>query len=370
MKLKFLDILMEQDEKSEKIDTFRALRMYARGKISAYELQGFIPELKRIEKSSSNIRGEDKLILEFDGSEDNFFDMFNLSDDDEWLAKAVESGYYEHQDSSSEHSNWEDGYTQLDGLDKENLEKLDIISKKLVGKPFKNLERGEKSMREFLEKMETMFQRQYNNIVDYFNFESNNQVRDALSEVINRDINSIVGKYGFSLVSGYEIFKTTVVNLINLYANSRKQRHDLKSLLKDITQLDDHGMGSWGDDTYYYADDSKMDWESINRNVGWELDKILDKLEEEGGLNEFVGFYDRVTSKFSPERWYRVPKNPALTFKIEDFDSEKMKVNVMIFNDLSNRKIRYSFTEEGLTNFLVQHELFPILKNENFYRSL
>lgn len=367
--LKLLELLNEDFRNPDKVDAFRALRLYAKGKIDQYELESYIPEITRVQKSPGNIRGKDEIIIELN-SDSDFFDIFGFSDDDAWIANSIDSGYYEFQDYSSFEENWREGYTELEDLDKENLDKLNSISKKLVLRPFNELERGGESMQMFLEKLKTLFPRQYENIIDYILSQSNQQIREAASDAITKDINKALQEIGFTMVSPYWKIKTTVANLIMLYASSRKMRSDLTSLLKDMEKYVGENYGGWSDDMYSYQNYREMDWDSINRNVGWELDKILDLVEEDVKLNEFVDFYDRITSKFLPGTWYQIPKNRGYRFKIDEFDPQEMKVKVLLNKVGDFRSIPYKFTEEALYNFLVQYELFPILNNENFYRSL
>jgi hypothetical protein len=123
-----------------------------------------------------------------------------------------------------------------------------------------------------------------------------------------------------------------------------------------------HRLGGWADDQYSFQDDKYFDSEGFNNYAENKLDEIIESLEEEmeqGGLSvgKFLTFKNNITSKFKPDRWYKLPKDPNINFKIDGFDREDMRVIVLITHPTKGTK-KLKLTEENFYNLLYHLELF------------
>ena len=58
-------------------------------------------------------------------------------------------------------------------------------------------------------------------------------------------------------------------------------------------------------------------------------------------------------------RWYRLPKDADIKFKVFGFDRENMKVDVQITANFKGSK-SFSLSEQGFQNLLYQPELFDL----------
>jgi hypothetical protein len=117
-------------------DTFRALRDFAKGKISKYELEDSDPSITDVRVDGSNL-GQSKIELTFPG-DDRILGMVGLSDDDIWFSKVVNSYYsdYEFMDWYSAKDDFLQGYSVYSELDEENIGKLRTISNFIYHKKF------------------------------------------------------------------------------------------------------------------------------------------------------------------------------------------------------------------------------------------
>ena len=88
-------------------------------------------------------------------------------------------------------------------------------------------------------------------------------------------------KIGFEIKNPYHEIKTTAANLIMWSSRLDLYNVDLISLFNQIVEFEGtHGIGGWQENSYDFQDDKNFDSESFNRQVGRELDSILEKLED------------------------------------------------------------------------------------------
>ena len=69
-------------------DSFFALRNFAKGKISAWDLEEADPLIKRIRVDRNNL-GQSKVDLNFE-DEEKFLKSLDLSDDDIWFIRVID----------------------------------------------------------------------------------------------------------------------------------------------------------------------------------------------------------------------------------------------------------------------------------------
>jgi hypothetical protein len=118
-------------------------------------------------------------------------------------------------------------------------------------------------------------------------------------------------------------------------------------------------MGGWYEDVYNYEGD--FDTASFNDEVERQLDSILEKMEDRdfGNLTEYLDMVSRINKKFRIDKWYNLPKDKNIFFKIDNFDLKTMEIDILLQKTgKSIRKI--SVSEENFNNLLYQPELFDM----------
>jgi hypothetical protein len=360
--LKLHNFFLEQEDK-DPIDSFRSLRLYARDKISSRELYDSDNNISNIKEKYP--KGESEVILDFD-SDDTFLSLMGLGDDDIYFIRAVTNPYntYEFNDWYSIRESMIDGNTYwLTNLSQENKDKFNIISTYLVGNPIFTDNREDLSDAKFFSKFEDLYEREFNSIVSDFSNASNAQISEAVDKRIDDDLVKFISKFDLSFYTKYDKVKTTVSDLISMYAVTGKYNLTIKQLFEHFFQEKNSAPGGWEEDIYSFEDIDKFDWDSLNWSIGRELDSVIDKLSENSGkVENFLEFYDRIVSKFKIGTWYKLPKDNDVIFSIREFDPEEMKVVISYSKGASGYKY-HKFNEENFIKFLHHPELFPIWKD-------
>ena len=199
----------------------------------------------------------------------------------------------------------------------------------------------------------------FRSILDDYTYEANNEIDESARTNIENDIKNFLKEFNFELIP-YNGVKTTIYNLISLYAHYGIPYLSLKNLLKTIFEknTEGHNLGGWSDNMYEWRDDRYFDSESFNRSAGRNLDKILDDLEENMSP-EFVGMIDRVLSKVKRvNQWMKLPKDPRYKIRVSNFNKENNKIEVKLEGPNYNRK--FEISEEGFYNLLYNLDLFNL----------
>ena len=119
-------------------------------------------------------------------------------------------------------------------------------------------------------------------------------------------------------------------------------------------------IGNW--EELRYTGNVEIDSERFNNNVSRQLDDIIETIEEDENINEFVKMSKRISSKFDVGygKWSPLPKNKKIMYNITGFDRDGNKIDVRL------RKIykdSYQFrdlklTEQNFYYLLFQPTLF------------
>jgi hypothetical protein len=133
---------------------------------------------------------------------------------------------------------------------------------------------------------------------------------------------------------------------------------DAMSLIQKL--LEDHGVniGNWAEDQYEYQDYDNFDDTSFNNYVERQLDSIIEKLEEDVNVTEFLEFRKKILSKYDIDKVYKLPKDESIKFRIKNFDKD----NIQVVVEFGGTKgvITRKFNEEQFNNLLYQPELFDL----------
>ena len=336
----------------------KTLRDFVRGKVSAGDLEDSDDAILSVREGDP--LGQSIITIDF-GEDEKVYHAMDLSDDDIWFLNIINSYYsdYDFMDSYQVESDFKDGYNVYGELDKENLEKIKQIASIIIPNKEYQLDNEEYRI-ELSGKLLNLFNREMDYILGEYHSEKENEMMTTAKETISKEMEDYLESIGFSIKRPYDELNTTPANLLMWGVRLGIQKIDVISLFNRIVQFNGTGrMGSWAENSYEYQDDKNFDSVSFNRQTGRNLDEILEKLESDNNVQEFLEFRQRIESKYTMNRWYRLPKDEDIKFKVFGFDRENMKVDVQITANFKGSK-SFSLSEEGFQNLLYQPELFDI----------
>ena len=300
--------------------------------------------------------GQSKIVFDF-GDDDNFLKFLDLHDDDIWFFNVMNSHYsdYEFMDSYAVDEDWKEGYIVYGDLNDENKEKLKEISEVILPSKEFNLNSDE-YRQELSSVLSDLFERETDNILSDYFAEKNREMTITARESMNNELDKALESIGFAFKRKHDEIYTTAANLLMWTARYGITKIDAMSLIQKL--LEDHGgnIGNWAEDQYEYQDYDNFDSESFNNYVERQLDSILEKLEEDETLDEFVEFRKKILSKYKINVWYELPKDKKKSFKIKGFDKDDMTVSVEMRTHWGFETKKYS--EENFYYLLHQPELF------------
>ena len=332
-------------------------------------------EVQRIDGLVSNVRfnesapGKSRVKLTFDSYED-YWKLFDLTNDDIWFANAVFSHYdtFEFESEDWADDDWKQGYL-LREFNGENIEKLKEILM-IIGPKYAKLSNDE-DFEKAAELLNGLFERQSDEIKWSYMSERNRCKERGAIQMIESETCNAFQNYGiFSLGRCFYSYVTTVSVLLSLYKLVGDTSLDLSEMLEKIGKDNINFGGDWYN--YMYEQDCiDYDEESFNREVSWQLERIMTSLEENDNINNLKIFAEklsRIIDKYEIGKWYNVPKNEKLGFRIDDINGKENKIIVLVKKQDMNRVSDYGLTEkrsydiDDFNTFLYQPELFESRK--------
>lgn len=359
-------ILIEslQDENNDEDPTlYKSLKMWVRGKISEYDLEqsdGMLIDVKH----KSGHPGLALMVFDLD-DDSKFFELLNLGEDDGYFARAVTSTYgdgWDFEDSYQIEDDFKEGYIIFGDLDAENLEKLTDIGYILTGKKI-NLLGGPEELGDFPNLLLNTFPKEMDNILSNYRIERDIEMNKAAKEAIESELNGFLEKIGFSIYRNFELISTTPSNLIMWYARIGDTSLTFEELFKQIIETTNTGrneLGGWAENQYEFRDSSLFDEKSFNRDAEFEIDKILDSLNDDVNIEDFKNLIKSVTKKYKLGLWYDIPKDREYMFKVDSFDKDEMKIKIMVRKGFNWWTKPFLLTLEGFNKFLTHPDLFGL----------
>ncbi len=342
------------------LDTFLALRRYAKGKISGQELLD-ADKLFHSISENYNSRGDSRIRIDFKNRHE-FLKQMGFSDDDAWFASVFTSPYndYEFMDRYMATEDFMDGYSLYHYLNEDNKEILSQISNAIL--PMKVDFNDDEFRKALSDKLMTNFGRETNDLINDYTYERNVQMRNSAEKTVEEDLKAYFDDLGLDAYD--DGFRISVGDLISMYLTEGDIHIDASNLFeKHFSKV--YPPGNWQEDIYNYADDKDFDMESFNRDAYRTLNKILDKIEdlgvdEDATIEDFTKMTDRITKKFKQNEYYNLPKDSTkqTRFKINGFEFPAMKVVVTLQKGLKQKQI--SLSEENFINLLYQPTLFNL----------
>jgi hypothetical protein len=342
------------------VETFAALRNYAKGKIDAHQLMDADKLFDSI-KEDYRYPAESIIRIDFRNKED-LLKTLGLAEDDIYFYLDVTSPYnnYEFIDSYSAQDEFKDGYGFYNYLNEENMITLSQIARAILPKKF---DIGDT---DYLIDLSAVllqnFKREIEDIIDEYASEKNYQMNGEAYKVVEKELKDYTDSLGFEVTdTGLRI---SVGQLIHLYLMENAIHLPLNKMLENVFESDKQYFG-WNDDIYEYANDNDFDSVRFNKYAGQKLDNILDRIvdagEEEGvDINDFLAMTARIEKKFQTGKWYFLPKDKTkqIRFKVEGFEFPNMKISVLLQKGLKQKIV--SLSEQNFYNLLYQPSLFSL----------
>ena len=336
----------------------KTLRDFVRGKVSSGDLEDSDDAILNVKVGDP--LGQSIITIDF-GSDEKVYNSMDLSDDDIWFLNAMNSYYsdYNFIDSYQIESDFKDGYTVYQDLDKENREKIKQIASIIIPNKEYDMD-GEDYRIELSKTLLDLFPKQMDYILGEYHSEKENEMQTTAKEGISKEMENFFESIGFSVKRQYDELNTTAANLLMWAARLNIQKIDAISLFNRIVEFNGTGrLGGWYENTYEFQDDKNFDSISFNRRASNELDDIIEKMESDNNIQDFLDFRRRIESKYKMNTWYALPKDKEIKFKIFGFHRETMKVDVQITANFKGSK-SFSLSEQGFQNLLYQPELFDL----------
>jgi len=333
----------------------KKLREFTRGKASVKDLEESDSSI--LEVIPADPLGQSKIIFDFNNDE-NFFKMLDLHEDDVWFLNVMNSHYsdYEFIDSYTVEEDFKEGYIIYGELTDENVEKLKQISEVIL--PSKEFALNDDAYRQELSTvLLDLFENETDYILSDYFVEKNREMLITARESINKELDEVVEKIGFNFKRKFDEIYTTPANLLMFAAKFGINKIDAMSLIKQlIEESSGSGLGGWAENQYEYQDSDNFDNDSFNREVERQLDLIIEKLEEDVNVGEFLEFRKKILSRYEMNKWFELPKDKSIRFKLKNFDKDNMQIVVELL--LPTGVITRKFNEEQFNYLLYQPELF------------
>ena len=284
----------------------------------------------------------------------DYLKLFELDEYDVYFAEALYSHYrsYEFIDYDHGYNEWNEGYLLYQFSD-ENLNKFRQITRLVLPTAAKLEDDEEKEKSSKV--VGNMFEREVDNIISDWVDEENNCRSKGATEWVESEVCDYFNQYGIIRQDCFYNYYTTVGILLSLYNIVKDKTFNLTEVLKDIGHQT--SIGGW-DENRWEIDCVDFDEESFNRTVEYELDKILEKMEDSKDfvdVNKYSEIYDRISRKFRFD--FRYKTKSGREFFIRKIDPSNNKIIVQVFKKEGGVEDR-SYTEEEFNNFLVSPELF------------
>ena len=343
----------------------KSLRAFTKGKIDSRELEGSDDAILKVKPSDP--LGQSTILIDFD--EDNkFFKTLDISEDDQWFLNAINSTYgsYEFMDSYTVEDDFKQGYVVYGDLNEENKEKLKEIAELILPEEEFDLDNDDYKVK-LSETLLSLFDNEIDWILGDYASEKNSEMLTTARNSIENEVNNFLESIGFTLVRDYDQIATTAANLLMWSTRLQLPKIDIISLFNQIIEYSGTGrLGGWYENSYEYQDYDNFDSNAFNNVIERQFEKILEKLDEDedaGGekIKEFLSFRNRIVKKFGLNKWNKLPIDNNVSFKVEGFDREDMKLTIMLEKRFKGMR-RLKLSEENFNNLLYSPQLFDLFE--------
>lgn len=357
---------------------YETLVEFVNGETTANRVSFFDSEnIIRITRVNDNNRGKSLVYLNF--SYEEYIKLFITEEgeyNNNYLINVAfdRSGYYGGNvfiDSYSTDNDWDEGYG-FQQFNDENLVKVENILRLLRPELSDTDLRNHGIDSQNIVEISNFLRQEFSNEVDQMIYDYTDYYDNALVEgmrwyVKDKLCNKLMN-FGIFEKKCATVYMTTVSNIITLWDKSGVDKEGyltdvLKSLIKENDLEFDEDLF---EDYYAYYDSKNFDYEGYNREVGRELDRILNKIEEGDNFEKYkknADLYEKLSKlkydKFN--KWYEFPKQKSFgkesdaRFNIVGVQDGKIHVlRRATYGHTTNEFMDY----ETFMNFLYHPELF------------
>jgi hypothetical protein len=310
---------------------------------------------------TKNPLGKTEITVDLEGDEP-FLNAIGLDDDDKYFLNNISFGDYDLFDYYNLKDDFKDGYIIYGDLDEENVEKLKYISSVLLSGESFNLN-DDKFRVKLSESLLSFYEGSIENIISEWKEEQEIVSKQNAIDVVDKELDDYLNKINFRIYTKFDKITTTIAQLIMWWVRLGRPEIDnvAEFFIKVIEKSGNpSNIGNW--EELRYTGNFEINSERFNNNVSKQLDDIIETIEEDENINEFVKMTKRISSKFDVGygKWSPLPKNKKIMYNITGFDRDGNKIDVRL------RKIykdSYQFrdlklTEQNFYYLLFQPTLF------------
>lgn len=350
------------EQEDENPTLYKALRMWIRGKISERELEGSDDMIYEV-KYRRGHPGEASIIFDLD-NDSKFFELLDISEDDGYFARAVtdrHSSGWDFNDSDTIEEDFKEGYIVFGDLDVDNSEKIQEIVFLLTGEKF-DVNASNEVVGKFAKLLVNTFPDEMDYIISEYSIERDIEMNKTAKDSIESELNEFMKNIGFNISREFDLISTTPANLIMWYSKLGEKNLTFEELFEQIIgETNTSRLGGWMDMQYEFRDDNNFDSSSFNRAASNQLDKILDKINEDSGdFESYKKMVKEVTDKYNVNMWYFLPKDSKYEFLVESFNKDNLSIKVMVRQTGSWKTKPIMMTLDTFNRFLYQPELFSL----------
>ncbi|CAB4130232.1 hypothetical protein UFOVP117_321 [uncultured Caudovirales phage] len=355
---------------------YQALKDFTEGLVTAnfvrYEDDEDILRITRVNEKNL---GKSLVYLTFDT--EDYVKLFSRNSDENnnaYLIKvAFQGSYYGGNIFVDEYSmdyDWDEGYL-LNYFNDENLDKIKEIVKILrPSLSVEDLRNHNDKVMEICKWLKDEFSDEISSIVyDYTTEYDEALVKGLRNYITSKLCNALIPVNIFEKKCA-NLYMTTVSIILNTWDKSGEDKDGkLSDMIK--TTIDQLGLEFDEDlyeDYYSYFDSKNFDDEGFNRSVGWNLDKIITKIEDSDNFDSYRKNSD-LREKLSKlkygdfNEWYEFPPQKTFgektpnKFIIKDVDDGKILITYTDYErNEFNKTVKIDY--ETFLNFLYHPELF------------
>jgi hypothetical protein len=310
---------------------------------------------------AKNPGSSSKVVITFD-NDDDFLDVLGIDEYDRhgWYTAFSSDSY---RDSWSEDSEWTEGYIlqRFNDVNRELVNEIIKLSNPALRYDFNNNE----DLQELAKYLRTAFESEIDWIVEDFGQKDYECRMSAFREMIVDETKNPFKKFGVMEVShGYK-FETTVAILLTLYRMIKTDDVDLKEMLTlFFEQFINTSFSNWSDSQYdHYCDD--FDEEGFQKEINYQLEKILTKINEDSetyaDFNEYNKLYYTVKELGGFEKLIDFP-DKKIQVIFTSLDPQTNELKFKYYTPSGSMETRSVKSIDELNLSLYQPELFESIK--------
>ncbi len=290
--------------------------------------------------------------------------MFNLVEDDIYIINAVTSSYggydgFQFVDEWSTKDNFSEGYWYQSQYNDENKEKIKKIFSLLH--PDWNEEdisinnsNNEEVLAKLYRDLNKLVPNILGDMMDSANYYANEEVRDGVRDSVYKQLENVFSKNGFSWDSRDNELSASAAHLyvwaVQLNMESATPKQLLEAIFNDVGGIE----GGWYEEYWNYQGD--FDSHGFNVDLERNLDKILEKFEEDYQIEEWSRISKEIFSKFKQGYSLPFPNYPDLRLVVDSVNPETLKVEFKVQKGLQQRN--FSMDYEKFNDFIYNKKLF------------